>query len=141
MLDTSLIFAVYDEDDENHETAKKIFKRIFNGEYAQPILLDHVYDELLTLIFIRTKRFELCTKISKIINDFVSKRRITFIHTPSEVFWKANQTFLEQKIQKHKRFLSFTDTIIGSMSNWLDATYIGTFDTQFHRFHAKIISE
>ncbi len=141
VLDTCLIFAVYDEDDKNHGIAKSIFRRIFKGEFAQPILLDYVYNELLTLIYIRTKKFDLCIKLSGLLNNFISKKRITFLHTPSEIFWKANQIFLDQKIQEQKQFLSFTDAIIGTMSDWLNATYIGTFDSQFHRFKAQIIYE
>ncbi|MHA1521613.1 MAG: PIN domain-containing protein [Promethearchaeota archaeon] len=141
VLDTCLLFAVYDVDDQNHEIAKSIFKRIFKGDYAQPILIDYVYNELLTLTYIRTKRFDLCVMISQLLNDFISKNRISFIHTPSEIFWKANQIFQDQKIRKQKDFLSFTDSIIGAMSNWLNATFIGTFDNQFHRFRAQIISK
>lgn len=141
VLDTCLIFAVYDADDQNHEIAKSIFKRIFKGDYAQPVLIDYVYNELLTLTYIRTKRFNLCKEISELLNDFISKKRITFIHTPSEIFWKANQIYLGQTIQGQKRFLSFTDSIIGAMSIWLNAPFIGTFDTQFHRFPAQIISQ
>ena len=140
ILDTGLIFAVYNEDDKNHDVAKNIFKSIFEGDYAQPVLLDYVYDELMTLTYIRTKRFELCKEISGLLNEFIKKSRITFVHTPSEVFWMANQIFIDQKIQVQKRFISFTDAIIGAMSDWLNASFIGTFDTQFHQFKAKIIS-
>lgn len=141
VLDTGLIFAVYNEDDQNHANAINIFKSIFQGKYAQPVLLDYVYDELMTLIYIRTKTFDLCKEISELLHEFISKGNITFVHTPSEIFWKANQIFINQEINNQKRFLSFTDAIIGAMSDWLNASFIGTFDSQFHRFKVKVIPE
>jgi predicted nucleic acid-binding protein len=141
VLDTGLIFAAFNEDDPNHQTARSIFKRIYDGDYSQPIIIDYVYNELLTLTYIRTKRFDLVIKLSDIITDFIEKKNITFVHTPSEVYWKANEIFMGQEIDKNRKFLSFTDAIIGSMSIWLNAPYMGTFDSQFHRFSVQIISE
>ena len=141
VLDTCLIYANYDEDDPNHKLSRSIFKRIFKGEYAQPVILDFVYDELLTLTYMRTKNFELCIQISNLLQDFIENKIITFMHTPSEIFWKANQIFLDQDLKNQSRFLSFTDAVIGTMSEWLNASYIGTFDTQFHRFDPPLISK
>lgn len=140
-MDTSLLFSNFAEDDINHDQAKTIFTRILNGEYGQPIILDYVYKELLTLTFIRTKNFELCKDLTEFLTEYVDNNVFGFLHTPNEIFWKANHTFLNQDIESQKRFLSFTDAIIGEMDEWVKSSYIGTFDGQFHRFNSQIISE
>ena len=141
VLDTCLLYSMFVENDPSHNISKTIFTRILNREYAQPILLDCVFNELLTLTYVRTKNFDLCIQIVEFLDEYVNKDALVFIHTPSEVFWKANQTFLKQDINSQKRFLSFTDAIIGEMAEWLNASYIGTFDMQFYRFSQNIISE
>ena len=140
VLDTCLLYSNFAEDDNDHEVAQSIFSRILQRKYGQPILLDYVYNELLTLTYVRTKDFSICTKVETFLDKYVKKEVIGFVHTPNELFWKANQTFLKQDIENQKRFLSFTDAIIGEMAEWLNALYIGTFDSQFHRFKPEIIS-
>jgi len=141
VLDTCLLFANFAEDDDDHEVAQSIFSRILQRKYGQPIVLDYVFNELLTLIYIRTKDFNICAEVEKFLDRYVKKDVIGFVHTPNELFWKANQTFLKQDIEHQKRFLSFTDAIIGEMAEWLNASYIGTFDSQFHQFEPQIISK
>ena len=140
VLDTCLIFSKFAEDDINHNEANPIFKKILDGKYGKPILLDYVFNELLTLIYVKTKDFNLCFQVEEFLDKYVKNNVIGFIHTPNEIFWKANQTFLNQKLQNQKSFLSYTDSIIGEMAEWLNASYIGTFDKQFHRFKPEIIS-
>ena len=141
ILDTCLIFSNFAENDPDHQRAQSIFTRILQNSYGRPILLDYVYNELLTLIYIRTKNFELCRKVEEFLANYIKRDVINFVHTPNEIFWKANHTFLSQGMQRQTKFLSFTDSIIGEMAEWLNAAYIGTFDAQFHRFNATIISD
>ena len=141
VLDTCLLYSNFAEDDEMHGIARTIFTKILDGKFGQPILLDYVYNELFTLIYIRTKNFELCKELHVFIDKYVSTGLFGFIHTPNEIFWKSNETFLNQDLQHQKRFLSFTDAIIGEMAEWINASYIGTFDSQFHRFRPQIIYE
>ncbi len=139
VLDTNLIFAKFALGDENHKKANEIFNDILTGKFGLPILLDYVYNEILTLIYIRTKNFDLCMRVEKFLKNYFNKDVISFVQTPSELFWKANQTFLKQEIINQKRFLSFTDSIIGEMAIWLNSSYIGTFDGQFYRFGIEVI--
>ncbi|MDH5403512.1 MAG: hypothetical protein OEY49_13535 [Candidatus Heimdallarchaeota archaeon] len=132
VIDTCLFYSNFSYKDNNHEIGRTIFNRILDGEYGQPILLDYVYNELFSLTYVRTKDFTLCVKLSKFLNDQVNEGIFDMIHTTNETFWKANQTFLEQDIHNQKQFLSYTDAIIGEMAEWLNASYIGTFDAQFH---------
>lgn len=140
VIDTCLFYSNFSEHDINHKIGRSIFDKILDGKYGQPILLDFVYNELLTLTYIRTKNFEMCKQLAEFLDEQVSDGIIDFIHTPNEIFWKANQKFLDQDLKNEKRFLSYTDAIIGVMAEWLNATYIGTFDGQFHRFNPQIIS-
>jgi predicted nucleic acid-binding protein len=141
IIDTGLFFSNFSKRDDKHEIGKSIFNRILDGKYGQPILLDYVYNELLTLTYIRTKNFELCKTLISFIDNYVSESTFYSIHTPIEIFWKSNYTFLHQNFENQKRFLSYTDAIIGEMAEWLNVSYIGTFDSQFQRFKPKIISE
>ncbi len=141
VLDTCLLFSNFSIKDDKHEIARSIIDKILDGKYGQPILLDYVYNELLTLTYIRTKNFGISKKLAVFIDYNIDEGIFDFIYTPNEIFWEANQIFLNQNFQNQNRFLSYTDSIIGVMAEWLNALYVGTFDSQFHKFKPQIISE
>ncbi|MCY3411534.1 MAG: hypothetical protein INQ03_07890 [Candidatus Heimdallarchaeota archaeon] len=139
IIDTTLLFAKFAEDDSKHELATSIFVEIFNRKYGIPILIDYVWNELMTLIYIRTKNFELCKQSDRLLREYVDKQAFGFMHTPNEVFWRANRRFMDQNIKDNQRFLSFTDAVIGEMAIWLESEHIGSFDGQFHQFEKNVI--
>lgn len=55
LLDTGLVYAFLNREDARHEEATDLMTRIAKGEFGQPLINDHVVDELFVLIRARTK--------------------------------------------------------------------------------------
>ena len=70
IIDTGVLFAFYNNKDENHERAKNIISSILDGIYGPPIILDYVFDELMSLIQYRTKRNDLASQVG---NEIIKK--------------------------------------------------------------------
>ena len=56
-LDTSFLFAYYNQNDKHHRMAHQFFQEIIKSHSAKIgwVLTDYIFDELVTLIVIRTK--------------------------------------------------------------------------------------
>ena len=50
IIDTNVFYSFYNSSDRDHEIARDIYSKILDGHYGKPILLDYVFDELITLI-------------------------------------------------------------------------------------------
>lgn len=55
LLDTGVVFAFLNADDERHATAVELVSRIARREFGQPFVTDHVIDELFVLVRVRTR--------------------------------------------------------------------------------------
>ena len=58
LLDSSLIVAYSNEADENHEKALKIVKNLERGKYRTPAITDYIFDEIVTVMFVKTKNLK-----------------------------------------------------------------------------------
>ena len=85
VIDTCLLFSNFAEDDADHEVANSIFSKILYGNYGQPIIIDYVYNELMTLSYDRTKDFDLCSKIENFLDKYIKKNIFGFVHTPNDI--------------------------------------------------------
>lgn len=132
LLDTGFLFALFNIQDENHLTAKSVYKDILDNVHGIPYLIDYVFDELMTLIQARTKRNDLATAVgNELLND--AKDFLNFVYVTEKTFSTAWNIFKNQSGQK---FLSFTDCIIISCSQNLDIPKIASFDQLFRsRLH------
>ena len=134
IIDTGVFFSFYNQKDKNHERSKTIIRDILKGMYGQPLLLDYIFDELMTLIQYRTKRNDLATRIGTAI----LKHNVYYLTqiTPN-AFRKAWELFSNQKERKS---LSFTDAILVAMARELSIRRISSFDNLLKLIHVKNFS-
>lgn len=122
ILDTCFLVALRNKEDEYHEKAVEIMKKILKGTYGTIIVTDYVYDEAMTLTMIRTNKEQLI----KDIEDYIFKsKKIKFLYMNEKQFQETKEIF--KKYFEHK--LSFTDCSLVALQNTLTATsFIATFE-------------
>ena len=123
-IDTGGFVATRNEDDENYDTAKKMMKSILLNDYGAIYTSDYVFDEAVTIAYIRTqdKKFPI-----DLGNYILKSKKIRFIFTTTEDFNAGWDFFLKYKDKK----LSFTDCTILSIMNRLNIEYIFSYDSHF----------
>ncbi|MCY3415082.1 MAG: type II toxin-antitoxin system VapC family toxin [Candidatus Heimdallarchaeota archaeon] len=108
LLDSCYLFALNNEDDPSHDLVSKSYEKLLDGEFGIPIMLDYVFDELVTVIQIRTKRNDIATEIGNTIledcNDYMQFSRVN--KSIFDLAWMMFQN------QSERKFLSFTDCTI-----------------------------
>lgn len=128
IIDTGVLYAFYNNKDDNYEIAKNIISDILDGKYGQPIILDYVFDELMSLIQYRTKRNDLATKVG---NEILKHNAYHFTHIIPSAIAIAWELFANQS---GKKFMSFTDTILIAMARELQLLTIASFDNRMKSF-------
>lgn len=136
LLDTSVIYARYNEEDKNHGRAKEIYRKFMKGEFGNVYLIDYIFDELVSLIQYRTNRNDLATDIGNLVLED-TKSYLRHIQVNTSIFERAWELFQDQE---SKKFLSFTDCVLIASSQVLSIEYVTTFDNLFKSFVAVIDS-
>lgn len=127
LLDTGYLFSLYNVEDKNHVEVKNSYEKLLNGEFGIPIIMDYVFDELVTLIQSRTSRNDIATEIgTAILSD--CENFIQFARVDKTVFSKGWERF---KNQTGRKFLSFTDCILLKFAEINRINIIATLDKQF----------
>jgi predicted nucleic acid-binding protein len=123
LLDTSALVAARNANDKNHNKALEIMTPALQGDYGKPFVTDYIFDEAVTLAYIRTgsKRF------AHDIGKFVKAKPINFRFIEPIDFDKAWE-FYQHYEDKH---LSFTDCTNIALMERLDIETIFTFDMEF----------
>ena len=83
-------------------------KKLLMVNMVFPILLDYVFDELVTLIQVRIKRNDIATEIGNLVFDQL-KDLMTLIQVSGDIFQSGLALFCNQSRSK---YLSFTDCVI-----------------------------
>jgi len=117
-----------------HQPAQAIYERILDGQYDTPFLLDYVFDELVTLVQVRTKRNDLATLIGDLVLDQLGDLFV-LVQVSSTVFRSAWSLFSNQTSDK---LLSFTDCAILAVSKEYEIDHVASVDTQMKSFHSVI---
>ena len=131
IIDTGIIAAFYNKNDENHERAVFLLDNLRKGKYGTGILSDYVLDETVTLLYVRSKRKEIAIHAGEII---ISEKLGKFFPMSYELIiktWERFQNLVE-------RGLSFTDCSLITISDYLDCNDILSFDTGFDGFLNRI---
>jgi predicted nucleic acid-binding protein len=129
IIDTNVFYSFYNSSDRDHEIAREIFTKILDGLYGKPILLDYVFDELITLIQTRRNN-KSATQIGSIImNDTEDVLELMQLSYP--IFQSAWALFQNQKGRK---FLSFTDCAIIECARTFKINNIASFESLFKSF-------
>ena len=135
VLDTGFIMAVRNEDDENHDKAKRTFeKEIITGKFGKIIVTDYVFDETMTLILNRIKKKSFAEKT----RDFLLKtKKIVFYFIDDKIFAET----LENYFKYFEKGLSFTDCTFISLANVFKnrSFYIATFDGNLGKLLPNVV--
>ncbi len=123
LFDTSALIAARNADDKNHTKIMKIMMQALHGEYGKVYVSDYIFDEAVTLAYIRTesKRF------AHDIGRFARAKPINFRFIEPIDFDRAWELY-QQYEDKH---LSFTDCTNIALMERLDIDTLFTFDTEF----------
>lgn len=123
LLDTSAVIAARNADDKNHTKTLEIMAPALHGEYGKVFVSDYIFDEAVTLAYIRTgnKRF------AHDIGRFARAKPINFRFIEPIDFDRAWELY-QQYEDKH---LSFTDCTNIALMERLDIETLFTFDTEF----------
>lgn len=109
ILDTSFIFAYYNEDDYFHADSVRLMQEIQEGKYGSLIIPDYVFDELITISLNKLKNLD---KVIRIGDDVLSY--VNLINIDEDLFNDSWEIFKNQEDTK----FSFTDcSIIALMRN------------------------
>ena len=124
LLDSSLIIAYSNEVDENHAKAKKIIDDIVREKYGSPIITDYVFDEVVTVMLLRTKSLVHATKLGESLLGAAQLIRID-----ANLFDTAWTIFKQQRKSK----FSFTDCTTIAVCKANRILNVATFDEDFSK--------
>lgn len=123
-LDTGVILAARNADDNLHERGFELFRRSIEGEFGRIYSSDYVLDEAMTVLLSRTKNRELARNVAGAI---LKSELIETLWTDRNVFMVAIDKF-----GKHRKTnLSFTDCTILSHMEARKINNLASFDSGF----------
>jgi len=121
-LDTSFMVAFYNTRDENHVKAKNLMSDIINFKYGPLYVSDYVFDETVTVIFIRLRDLRRAVRIGEYL-----RKSVELVKVASSNFEDAWRIFKKQK----ETGFSFTDCTSISVMRRMNIRNIATFDRDF----------
>lgn len=134
ILDTNIIYAFYNSNDTDHQRARIIYDEILDGKYGKPILLDYVFDELVTLVQSRSNSNKVATELGSVVMKD-TEDLLQFIMINQILFNQAWELFQNQSARKP---FSFTDCVIVATALELNINYIATFEKEFLSFKNQV---
>ncbi|MBS7612124.1 type II toxin-antitoxin system VapC family toxin [Candidatus Bathyarchaeota archaeon] len=130
LLDSTLIVAYSNEADENHAKALQVVKDLDRGRYGTPVITDYIFDEVVTVMLIRTKSVEKVFELGETLLNSTLLLRID-----EHMFSLAWSIFKEQK----KPTFSFTDCTNIAVCRVNGISNIATFDEDFQKLEGYTI--
>ncbi|HDJ96544.1 MAG TPA: PIN domain-containing protein [Candidatus Aenigmarchaeota archaeon] len=121
-LDSSFIIALSVVNDENHEKARRIMKKIARGKFGQAYISDYVFNEVVTVILVKTKNVKKAANVGELL-----LKSVRIVYTDKSLFDKTWRNFVAQK----GTMFSFTDCNITSVMENTGIKYLATFDKEF----------
>jgi len=122
LLDSSLIIAYSNESDQNHTKAKKVIEDVANEKYGPPVITDYLFDEIVTVMLLRTKSLAQAKKLGDTLLGATHLVRID-----GELFETAWEIFKQQR----KNIFSFTDCTTIAVCKANGISNVATFDEDF----------
>ena len=122
ILDTSFIVAFYNIRDQNHQEAVNVMDDIVKGKYGELYITDYIFDESMTVIFIRLKNLSETVKIGEALRK--SSEMLEIGKSDFENTWNLFEK------QTHTAF-SFTDCSTIEIMKRNAIKNIATFDEDF----------
>ena len=130
LLDSSLIVAYSNKSDENHKKALKIIRDLHRGRYGTPIITDYIFDEVVTVMLIKTKNIQKVSELGEALLNSTLLFRVD-----EDTFNSAWKIFKEQE----KPRFSFTDCTSIAICKTNGISNIATFDQDFKRIEGYTI--
>lgn len=124
LIDTSAIVAARNADDKNHKKAIKVMIKALKGEYGKLYVSDYIFDESVTLAFIRTGSKDFANDIGR----FARTKPIIFRFVEPVDFENAWEIYL----QYNDKQFSFTDCVNIALMNRHKIDAIFTYDSEFN---------
>lgn len=134
LIDTGVLYAFADKNDEHNLDAKATMLRVLTGGLGSPIVIDYVMLEVITLLNQR----RLSTTIRPLV-EFLKENRFEMFFIPEQIFSEALE--LTIKSEQQKRFLSLTDSSQIVASKILQVQTIATFDSTLASFFQACIGK
>ncbi|MBS3077032.1 type II toxin-antitoxin system VapC family toxin [Candidatus Pacearchaeota archaeon] len=124
ILDSSFLIALEVGTDQNHEKAEKALEKILEGALGETIISDYIFDEIVTVTFLKTKDLEKAIFLGEKI-----KQSAKMIKIDAALFDSAWNIFKEQTNTK----MSFTDCTNIAIMQSSKIKNIATFDKDFEK--------
>ena len=124
ILDTSFVVSYKMGNDTNHQKAMELMKEIAGGKYGEVAISDYIFDEVVTVILVRSRSLSLATEAGNELIKYINIDRIG-----DEIFDSAWKVFSYQKDTK----FSFTDCVTLSLMERKKIAHIATFDAKFRK--------
>ena len=121
VLDSSFLIAFHNSTDVHHSEAVPLMERILDGEFGQPVLLEYVFLEVVTVILLR-RDLKRAVTLAELLLD---ARELEFVAC-SELFLEAFRVFRRQE----KGRLSFVDCAVLAAAQRRQPSRVVTFDQE-----------
>jgi len=121
-IDSNVLIAYEVPEDSNHNKSVDLVKRIAEGKYGKAFTSDYVFDETVTVTFVKAKSLEKAIAVGNLI-----KLSTNILKVNEDIFERAWSFFMRQKGTK----LSFTDSTIALVMQEYGIAEIATFDGEF----------
>lgn len=129
LVDTNVIVAFIVKSDIFHDKAVGLLERLKSNEFGGLYITDFVFDEVLTLIWIRTKRKDVVEKAFNLMNP--NSGIFQMIITLESHLIPSFETWMKYA-EYPKRPLSYTDASLLVIANEYHIGHIATFDGEFN---------
>jgi len=123
LLDTSALIAARNADDRNHPETLEIMTHALHSEYGKVFVSDYIFDEAVTLAYIRTGS----KKFAHDIGRFARAKPINFRFIEPIDFDRAWELYQQYEDKR----LSFTDCTNIALMERLSIDTLFTFDAEF----------
>ena len=131
-LDSSFLIAYYNSTDKHKNKALDIMDNLIAGKYGTPYISDYVFDEIVTILFVRNKDKSIATTLGEILRE-----SLEIINVNEELFGNAWTLFRNQKDTN----FSFTDCTNLAIMQYKGILQIATFDEDFTKSKGiKVVS-
>jgi len=124
LIDTSALIAVRNANDKNHDKALVVMTKALKGEYGKLYISDYIFDEAVTIAYIRTGNKNFAIDLSR----FSRARPIVFRFLEPIDFERAWELYLQFK---DKNF-SFTDCTNIAIMDRHNIDTLFTYDSEFN---------
>jgi len=133
-LDTSFVVAVYNAQDENHTKAIGIGADLREGVYGHAYTSDFVFDEAVTLAWVRTRRRALALRVGRFFFPEEGKPApATMLHVDEGTVKNAWESWV-----RHEAPLSLTDWTIVAQTQALRIEHVASFDSKLDPWVSRV---